>query len=165
MVVLRRWRLALRSLALWGVVTAGVLLSGSVGSLQAQQAQATGEQVPPPVVIEAEGVSQLQPVLMERALAGIEGSSAGQPPQLFFVGFAGYGPEAVFKREALAVRALFDERFGTKGRSLVLVNHASTVHDIALANAANLDRVLQHIGGLMNRDVDRSEEHTSELQS
>ena len=155
MVLLRGWRLALRSLALWGAVTAGVLLSGPAGGLHAQdQSQDAREQGRPPVAIDVEGVSRLQPVLMERALADLQGSNAGQPPQLFFVGFAGYGSQAVFKREALAVRALFDERFGTKRRSLVLVNHASTVNDIALANAPNLDGALQHVGALMNRETD-----------
>jgi hypothetical protein len=121
-------------------------------------AQATLEQAEPQLAYDVEAVARLQPALMERALADLKGFGTGdvpgQPPRLFFVGFAGYGSQAVFKREALAVRALFDERFGTRGRSLVLVNHASTVNDIALANARNLDLALQHVGTLMNRDAD-----------
>jgi Peptidase C13 family len=112
--------------------------------------------------LDVEAVSRSQPLLLERALAALESARGDEPPRLFgdepprlfFVGFAGYGLEAVFKREALAVRALFDERFGTKGRSLVLVNHPSTVDDTALASPANLDRALQHIGGLMTGDAD-----------
>jgi len=104
--------------------------------------------------LDVEAVSRSQPLLLERALAALESARRDETPRLFFVGFAGYGLEAVFKREALAVRALFDERFGTKGRSLVLVNHPSTVDDTALASPANLDRALQHIGGLMTGDAD-----------
>jgi hypothetical protein len=104
--------------------------------------------------LDVEAVSRKQPLLLQRALAELEGARADRSPRLFFVGFAGYGWEAVFKREALAVRALFDERFGTRGRSLTLVNHPSTVDDIALASPANLERVLQHIGGVMNPDTD-----------
>jgi peptidase C13-like protein len=104
--------------------------------------------------LDVEAVSRRQPLLLERAFATLEGAREDRRPRLFFVGFAGYGWEAVFKREALAVRGLFDNRFGTGGRSMVLVNHRSTADDIALASPANLDRALQHIGGLMNADAD-----------
>jgi hypothetical protein len=103
--------------------------------------------------IDIEATYYRQPQLLERALADLQPSIAGQP-QLFYVGFAGFGPQAVFKREVLAVRDLFDARFGTKGRSLVLINHASTLAHIAAANVTNLDRALQHIGRLMNRETD-----------
>jgi hypothetical protein len=103
--------------------------------------------------IDIEGAYYRQPQLLERALAGMQPSRAGRP-QLFFVGFAGYGAQAVFKREVLAVRDLFGQRFGTRGRSLVLVNHATTLADTPLANVTNLDRALQHIGGLMHKDDD-----------
>jgi hypothetical protein len=104
--------------------------------------------------LDVEAVSRRQPLLLERAFAALENNHGDRPPRLFFVGFAGYGWEAVFKREVLAVRALFDERFGTTGRSLVLVNHRSTIEDTALASPANLDRALQYVGGLMNKDAD-----------
>jgi hypothetical protein len=104
--------------------------------------------------LDAEAISRNQPLLLERALAALEDRRADQPPRLFFVGFAGYGWEGVFKREALAVRALFDERFGTRGRSLILVNHPSTVDDTALASPDNLERALQHIGALMTGAAD-----------
>jgi len=105
----------------------------------------------PPV--DVENTYYRQPQLLDHALAQLERSQSEQS-QLFFVGFAGYGAEAVFKREVLAVRRLFDERFGTNGRSLALINHASTLADTPLANASNLERALQHIGGLMNPDHD-----------
>src|SRR5262249_40186406 len=59
------------------------------------------------------------------------------------------------KREVLAVRQLFDERFGTRRRSLALVNHRSTVNDTPLATPDNLEQVLQHLGKLLNakRDI------------
>src|SRR5438105_12343484 len=50
------------------------------------------------------------------------------------------------KREVLAVRQLFDERFGTRGRSLALINHESTISDIPLATVPNLKHVLLHLG-------------------
>jgi hypothetical protein len=106
-----------------------------------------------PAVIDGQSALKRQPQLLERALAGLKAGRAGQP-QLFFVSFAGWGPQAVFKREAMAVRDLFDARFGTKGRSLVLINHASTLDAIPLASTSNLDQALQRIGGVMSKDDD-----------
>src|SRR5262249_19109087 len=72
---------------------------------------------------------------------------------LYFVGFAGYGAEAVFMREVLAVRRLFDEKFHTNGRSIGLINHLTTADEVPLASVTNLEGVLQHLGRFM--DVDR----------
>jgi hypothetical protein len=105
----------------------------------------------PPVNVEA--TLDRQPQLLEQALEQVQPATGGDP-RLYFVGFAGYGAEAVFKREVIAVRQLFDERFGTRGRSLALVNHASTLADIPLASPANLDRALRHLGKVM--DTSRS---------
>jgi Peptidase C13 family len=90
-----------------------------------------------------------QPVFVERTLSQLQSSPADGAPQLYFVGFAGFGPEAVFKREVMAVRELFNERFGTEGRSVALINHASTVGEYPLASAQNLERVLRHLGRIM----------------
>ncbi|MGH6816683.1 MAG: C13 family peptidase [Hyphomicrobiaceae bacterium] len=95
-----------------------------------------------------EATSARQAELVDRALAPLEPAPADRA-HLYFVGFAGYGPEAVFKREVLAAQRLFDERFGTKGRSIVLINHESTLDSTPLANVANLERVLHHVGKLM----------------
>ena len=97
---------------------------------------------------------RLQTELLGRALEAVRPAAQAQP-QLYFVGFAGYGPQAVFKREVLAVRELFDVRYGTRGRSVALVNHPSTLHELPLASTSNLERTLQHLGGVMNpsRDV------------
>lgn len=137
--------IAFRALCLGAVVAVCLLLGKPVEAQERRQERGPR--------IDVEAAYYRQPQLLERSLAGLQRSRAAQP-QLFFVGFAGYGAQAVFKREVLAVRDLFDEQFGTKGRSLVLINHASTLSNIALANVTNLDRALQHIGGLMNKDDD-----------
>jgi hypothetical protein len=157
MMLPQRFCLGLRALALSGAVATGLLLAGGPVTAQgveeqAQEQDEQGRQDQPS--IDAAAVSEFQPRLLERAFAGVQGTHTDHSPTLFFVAFAGYGPEAVFKREALAVRELFDERFGTRGRSLVLVNHASTVNDIALASPANLDQALHHVGTVMNPDAD-----------
>jgi hypothetical protein len=94
-------------------------------------------------------LSNRQPELLGRALAPLKATSPNQR-HIYFVGFAGYGRQAVFKREVLAVRQLFDDRFGTKGRSVALINHPSTANDMPLANIGNLDGTLQHVAKLMD---------------
>jgi hypothetical protein len=115
------------------------------------------DRLPAPAVarpaVSAKSVSDLQGPLLERALRQVQPAAAGSP-QLYFVGFAGYGAEAVFKREVLAVRRLFDTRFGTRGRSVALINHQSTSGSVPLANPANLERALAHIGSIMDRERD-----------
>jgi hypothetical protein len=94
-------------------------------------------------------IERAQAGLVDRVLADLQPSEPGSR-QIFFVGFAGFGPQAVFKREVVAVQQLFQERFGTKGRSVALINHASTVSDIPLASLPNLERVLGHLGRIMD---------------
>ena len=101
---------------------------------QAASAQRRGE-------IEFQAEMPAQQEAVERALADLKPSQAGQG-RLFFVGFAGYGYEAVFKREVVAVRKLFDERFGTGGRSVALINHATTRTRRRWRRATNLEQVL-----------------------
>ena len=96
-----------------------------------------------------QAVQARQPQLLERALAQVQ-PAASDKSSIYFVGFAGYGEEAVFKREVLAVRQLFDERFDTKGRSVALINHRSTLGDTPLASIDNLERVLGRLGKLMD---------------
>jgi hypothetical protein len=104
-------------------------------------------------VIDIEKTYYDQPQLLERELSKIKSSTPGRP-RLYFVGFAGWGTQAVFKREVLAVRQLFDVQYGTSGRSLMLVNHWTTLAEVPMANSTNLDRALRHIGRLMNKDDD-----------
>jgi hypothetical protein len=111
-----------------------------------------GVAAPRRVPAEVKATLERQPQLLDRVLGQVQ-TEAATNPQLYFVGFAGFGSQAVFKREVIAVRQLFDERFGTKGRSVALINHRSTAAEIPLANAANLERVLQHLRGVM--DVER----------
>src|SRR5262245_38186523 len=99
---------------------------------------------------ELQALTNRQPQLLGRTLALLQ-PTPGDLSRLYFVGFAGHGDEAVFKREVLAVRELFDDRFGTKGGSIALINHPSTADDVPLADIANLDEVLQHIGKVMDR--------------
>src|SRR5262245_65342965 len=101
---------------------------------------------------ELQAITERQPELLKRALGQLRAPS-GQP-QLYFVGFAGYGRQSVFKREVLAVRQIFDARYGTRGRSIALVNHLTTLRELPLASTSNLECTLAHLGRVVNRSRD-----------
>ena len=86
----------------------------------------------------------LEPLLAER----------GDREDLYFVGFAGYALQDVFRNEIEFARVLFDERFDTAGRSLVLINNLATRDALPLASSSNLQRALQHIGNIIDREDD-----------
>ncbi|MFP5419121.1 MAG: C13 family peptidase [Gammaproteobacteria bacterium] len=73
---------------------------------------------------------------------------------LYFVGFAGYGWQDVFMKEVNTVRALFDRRFDTQGRSLVLINNAKTAASEPIASATALAATLTRVGQLVDPEED-----------
>ena len=94
-----------------------------------------------------------QQKLLDEALARLERERTGVE-DLYFVGVAPYASQDVFARELAAVRKLFDERFGTAGRSIVLVNSPATLNDTPIATATNLRAALERVGRLMNPEED-----------
>jgi hypothetical protein len=118
----------------------------------APEAQAaTAKDTRPP--IDGEAVMMRQHALVADAVGTLAPARASQA-ELYFVGFAPYSWHDVFKREVTAVKALFDERFGTAGRSIILQNHRESLGDIPLASISNLETVLGQIGQRMQRDRD-----------
>ena len=73
---------------------------------------------------------------------------------LYFLGFAGDAEDDVFLKEVRSVTRLFDRRFDTRNRSVMLVNHVDTVRTFPLANGHNLFGALHAIGRRMNKDED-----------
>jgi hypothetical protein len=124
-----------------GAIVAVVLLGTDPGSAAPRQ----------PMDVQA--IHERQPHLLNKTLAKLKPATDGHP-QLYFVGVAGFGGQAVFKREVLAVRRLFDDRFGTSDRSVALINHESTLGDVPLASVSNLEDVLLHLGQRV-MDTDR----------
>lgn len=94
-----------------------------------------------------------QSKLLDDRLAGLATQRAGVA-DLYFVGFAGYGWQDVFMKEVNTVRALFDTRFDTRGRSLVLVNNARTAATEPVASLTALEATLGRIGRLMDPQED-----------
>jgi len=73
---------------------------------------------------------------------------------LYFLGVAPDASQDVFLKETLAARKLFDERFGTAGRSMVLANNSQSLADMPIATATNLRQALARIGRIMNPEED-----------
>ncbi|MCU7942898.1 MAG: C13 family peptidase [Candidatus Thiodiazotropha sp. (ex Cardiolucina cf. quadrata)] len=75
-------------------------------------------------------------------------------PDLYLVAVGGYGLEKVFLNEVEYVRDLFDRRFDTSGRSIVLVNNIETLARYPLANRHNLADSLAVLGQIMDSNED-----------
>jgi hypothetical protein len=95
----------------------------------------------------------LQGQLIERALAALERGRAGVP-ELYFVGFAPDASQDVFLSEVRFVRRLFDERFDTAGRSIVLASSHTALEELPIGSTTNLARALGRVGDVMNADED-----------
>ena len=94
-----------------------------------------------------------QPRLLDEALGDLEDQRPGVT-DLYFVGFAPDAAEDVFRKDIVAARELFDQRFDTDGRSVALINNPGTVLDVPLATVNNLRETLNEIGATIDRDDD-----------
>lgn len=72
----------------------------------------------------------------------------------YFLGVAGAGYQDVFKSEVERIKEQFDTRFGTFGRSLILVNNPETRTQTPIASRTSMDLALRRIGQQMNRESD-----------
>lgn len=87
--------------------------------------------------------------LPERQAELLRGASEALLPHrpgvadLYFVSVAGSASEEVFRREAQSARALFDERFDTAGRSVLLANSPTTALSVPLASQESLRAMVE----------------------
>lgn len=87
-------------------------------------------------------------------------STNGLAPQrpgiadVYAIVFAPYAGEDVFLRESTMVAQVLGERFDAAGRTLHLVNHATTAATHAWATPENLKRAVQAVAARMDRDND-----------
>jgi len=103
--------------------------------------------------VASEDAFYAQPDILRRSLAAL---APGRPgvENLYFVGVAGYAGEDVFRKELSIISPLFDQRFGTAGRSISLINSPATTLAAPIASVTSLQHTLAHIGRIMNRDND-----------
>jgi hypothetical protein len=80
------------------------------------------------------------------------GNAAGG--EVYFVGFAGFGEQKVFRKEAELAQQVFGSRFATGNRSLLLVNDIHDRRTYPLATFDNLRVAVDAIGRRMHPDRD-----------
>jgi len=100
-----------------------------------------------------EDVFYLQPRLLRQQLAGLKPGKRGVI-DLYFIGVAAYAGQDVFMKEVHSVKRLFDERFGTTGHSLMLINNPATVSESPIASSTSLGLALKRVAEVMDRDED-----------
>ena len=94
-----------------------------------------------------------QPQLLDAALQALMPQRAGTV-DLYFVGFAPYASQDVFRKDLFAARAAIGERFDVEGRSVELLSNPATVLQAPMATVSNLRRALAAIGARIDRDED-----------
>jgi hypothetical protein len=103
--------------------------------------------------IDVESAYARQPHLVAAELAQLQ-PSRKDVSEIYFVAAGTYAGQEVFLREASSAREIFDARLGTAGRSLLLVNNPQTVDTLPLANATNIEQVLNGLSKVMDIDKD-----------
>jgi hypothetical protein len=101
----------------------------------------------------AEPVLATQSFLLDELLGKLE-DNRPDITDLYFVGFAPYGAQDVFRKDVEAARQVMDERWDTRGRSIVLVNSPQTLLSAPFATITNLRETLNEIGGTIDADND-----------
>lgn len=94
-----------------------------------------------------------QRAILDRALAALAPREAGRV-NMFLMTVGGDGAEEVFRREAVFVREQFDRDFGTRNRSLSLVNSRNSVTTLPMATHTSLRESLKAIASKMNLEED-----------
>ena len=114
-------------------------------------------QLPPeddePAPLAEEHTFHAQGQLIEQALARVAKGREGVR-ELYFVGFAPDASQDVFVKEMRYVKTLFDQRFGTAGHSIALVNSQDALEEFPIASVTNLSRALERVAQAMNGDED-----------
>jgi hypothetical protein len=102
---------------------------------------------------QAEPLLYDQPARISAAVDRVEPSKQGTP-SVFFLGFAGDGDQAIFKREALFAESVFADHFGSTDRSMELINDVEDRDSYPLATVSGLTDALKLLAARMNPDED-----------
>ncbi|HCK30698.1 MAG TPA: peptidase C13 family protein [Acinetobacter ursingii] len=72
----------------------------------------------------------------------------------YFLGVAGASYQDVFKSEIMRIKEQFDTRFGTFGRSMMLINNPDTRTEVPIASQTSIGAALRRMGQQMNKESD-----------
>jgi len=101
----------------------------------------------------AEDAFYAQSRVLSKSLEAVQYGEFAQS-HWYFLGVAGAGYQDVFKSEVERIKEQFDTRFGTFGRSLILVNNPATRIKTPIASRTSMEMALRRIGQQMNRESD-----------
>jgi hypothetical protein len=101
----------------------------------------------------SEPVLSAQQKILDDALSNLDDERPGVT-DLYFVGFAGDAREDVFRKDVEAAQKVMDERWGTDGRSVLLINNPRTLLEDPEATVTNLREALNEIGATIDADQD-----------
>ena len=110
-------------------------------------------EAPAPLDQSEERLLYAQPARLDAALARLEPRVPGRP-NLFFLGFAGYGEQRVFAEEIRFASQQVAQRYGTGTRTLTLVNDRRDQKEAPLATVVGLEQALQGLAQRMDLDQD-----------
>jgi len=108
------------------------------------------EETPPTF---AEDAFYAQSRLLNKALESVQYGEFAQS-HWYFLGVAGASYQDVFRSEVERIKEQFDTRFGTLGRSMMLVNNSATRTEIPIASKHSIEMALRRMGQQMNRESD-----------
>jgi hypothetical protein len=94
-----------------------------------------------------------QPERLAAAMARMD-SRRREGGAVYFVGFAGDGDHAIFRREALAAEHAISGHFGEQGRALNLINDSDDRDSYPIASLTGLSQALTLLAGRMDRAND-----------
>lgn len=116
---------------------------------------ATDEQAPAGNQINAgsEAVLAAQSYILDNALDKLADERSGDT-DLYFVAFAPHGRLDAYRADAEAAQHVMDSKWGTEGRSIVLVNNPKTLISAPFATVTNLRETLNEIGGAIDPEDD-----------
>lgn len=95
-----------------------------------------------------------QRALLDAAVAALAPRDAKQDINLYLMAVGGDGSQEVFRREVDFVQQQFDRDFGTKTRSLSLVNSRNTVAQLPMATLTSVREGIQGIASRMDKEKD-----------
>lgn len=99
--------------------------------------------------IDSERLLFEQPGRIDRAVRALAPREPGRP-NAFFVGFAGFGGQKVFAEEIRLASRVIGDRFGSRSRSVHLVNDRRNLGEFPLATVSGLRRTLLEVGQRMD---------------
>lgn len=161
-VVLAQWTLLIRggdrklvatAVAVLTVAGAVALYFAVPGAQYWYAAQTEENEAEPKYLQLTQEMMERQPPLLAQRLQEVQPQRAGIV-DLYAIGFAPYAHEDVFRRESDMVTSVMAQRFDATGRTLQLVNHVDTAEQWPWATPLNLQRAIQHIASVMDREED-----------